>query len=151
MKFCDNHVKLKHHLIFIKAKFLLCGRVNENSLGDIFNSLLCILSVNTTTLLTKRGVVAEWFKSVAFHADVSQRRFESGRGQTVTVTASILWQGSLNLSSTSPMTNSDDETDVKTRHFILFNTRWGKNIPPQSINIYLSNRSADVNQNSGDY
>ena len=33
------------------------------------------------------SVVAEWSKSVAFKAGVSQRRFESGRRQTVTVTA----------------------------------------------------------------
>ena len=31
------------------------------------------------------------------NAGVSQRRFESGRQQTVTVTACTLWQGSLNL------------------------------------------------------
>ena len=50
-------------------------------------------------------------KSVAFKLGVSQRRFESGRRQTVTVTACTLWQGSLNLSATSPMTTSDAETD----------------------------------------
>ena len=68
-----------------------------------------------------RSVVAEWSKSVAFKAGVSQRRFESGRRQTVTVTACTLWQGSLNLSATSPMTTSDAETDVKLNiHFFSF-------------------------------
>jgi len=35
----------------------------------------------------------------------------------VTVTACTLWQGSLNLSATSPMTTSDAETDVKLNIF----------------------------------
>ena len=61
----------------------------------------------------KRSVMAEWSKLVAFKAGVSQRRFESGRRQTVTVATCTLWQGSLNLSATSPMTISDAETDVK--------------------------------------
>jgi len=60
-----------------------------------------------------RSVATEWSKSVAFKAGVSQRRFESGRRQTVTVTACTLWQGSSNLSATTPMTTSDTETDVK--------------------------------------
>ena len=68
----------------------------------------------------RRSVVAEWFKSVAFKAGVSQRRFESGRRQTVTVTACTLWQGSLNLSATSPMTTSDAETDVKLNIYLFF-------------------------------
>ena len=68
-----------------------------------------------------RSVVAEWSKSVAFKAGVSHRRFESGRRQTVTVTACTLWQGSLNLSATSPMATSDAETDDKFNiYFILF-------------------------------
>ena len=62
----------------------------------------------------RRRVVAEWSKSVAFKAGVvSQRRFESGRRQIVTVTACTLLQGSFNLSATSPMTTSDAETDAK--------------------------------------
>ena len=64
-------------------------------------------------LLFGRSVVAEWSTSVAFKPGVSQRRFESGRRQTVTITACILRQGSLNLSVTSPMKASDTETDVK--------------------------------------
>ena len=56
--------------------------------------------------------------SVAFKADVSQRRFESGRWQTVTVTACTLWQDSSNLSVTFSMTTADDETDVKLNIFI---------------------------------
>ena len=58
-------------------------------------------------------------KSVAFEAGVSQRRFESGRRQTVTVTACTLWQGSLSLSATSPMTTSDAETDVKPKIYLF--------------------------------
>ena len=64
-------------------------------------------------------MVAEWSKSVAFKAGVSQRRFESGRRQTVTVTVCTLWQGSLNLSATSPMTTSDAETDVKLNIYLF--------------------------------
>ena len=64
-------------------------------------------------------MVAEWSKSVAFKAGVSQRRFESGRRQTVTVTACTLWQGSLDLSATSPMTTSDAETDVKLNIYLF--------------------------------
>ena len=60
-----------------------------------------------------RSVLAEWSKSVAFKPGVSQRRFESGRRQTVTVTACTLWQSSLNLSATSPMAATGAETDVK--------------------------------------
>ena len=66
--------------------------------------------------------MADWSvrskKSVAFEAGVSQRRFESGRRQTVTVNACTLWQGDLNLSATSPMTTSDAETDVKLNIYI---------------------------------
>ena len=66
------------------------------------------------------GVVAELYikadlYAVVFKAGdagVSQRRFESGRRQTVTVTECTLWQGSLNWSATSPMTTSDADTDV---------------------------------------
>ena len=57
--------------------------------------------------------MAEWSKSVALKPGVSQRRFESGRRQTVAITACILLQGCLNLSTTSPMTTSDAEKDVK--------------------------------------
>ena len=67
----------------------------------------------------RRRVVAEWSKSVAFKAGFSQRRFESGRRQTVTVTSCTLWQGSLNLSATSPMTTSDVETDVKLNIYLF--------------------------------
>ena len=66
-----------------------------------------------------RSAVAEWSNSVDFKAGVSQRRFESGRRQTVTVTARTLWQGSLNLSATSPMTTKDAETDVKLNIIII--------------------------------
>ena len=65
-------------------------------------------------------MVTQWSKSVAFKACVSLRRFESGRRQTVTVTACTLWQGSLNLSATSPMTTSDAETDIKLNIYLFY-------------------------------
>ena len=65
-------------------------------------------------------MVAEWSKSVAFKAGVSQRRFESGRRQTVRVNACTLWQGSLNLSVTFPMTTSDAETNVKLSIYFIY-------------------------------
>ena len=57
--------------------------------------------------------VAEWSKLVAFGTGVSQRRFESGRRQTVTVTVCTLWQGSLNLFATSPTMTLVAEIDAK--------------------------------------
>ena len=45
---------------------------------------------------------------------------ESGRRQTVPVTACTLWQGSLNLSATSQMTTSDAETDVKLNIYFIY-------------------------------
>ena len=80
--------------------------------------------VNVQVILSlnhyRRSVVAEWSKSVALKAGVSQRRLESGRRQTVTVTACTLWQGRLNLSATSPVTTSDAETDAKLNFLFLF-------------------------------
>ena len=84
---------------------------NREKLGEVQGKDACY---------HRRGVVAEWSKSVGFDSGVSQRRFESGRPRTVTVTACTLWQGSLNSSATSPMTTSDAETDVKLNIIIIF-------------------------------
>ena len=54
-----------------------------------------------------------WWPSGLSRLLSGQRRFESGRRQTVTVTACTLWQDSINLSATSSMTTLDAETDVK--------------------------------------
>ena len=73
-----------------------------------------VCCTKNSLFFTKRAHrVSEWSKAIAFKAGVSQRRFESGRRQTVTVTAYNLWQGSSDLSATSLMTTSDAEANVK--------------------------------------
>ena len=92
--------------------------------------------LHSTTM--KRG--GRVVKSVAFKPGVSQRRSESSRRQTVTVTACILWQGSFNLSATSRWRLRTPKRTLNTTFiwFDLLTIEWNQV-------DYLCNSCADQN------